>query len=320
MAERGRVVEETFRVVRDPDLSPEEKALWVLYRSYDFRGEGSWPSDETLAGHLGKGARSVQRYRQTLMAKGFLLQKLRGPNPAAYQAVCPVEHSPPMANQEPPSLAMAGEAFSTESPAASPGMAKQSLARDGETTPIEPQASPEASPSVTQSFATGGEQNTERNTVKEEKHSEPNGSGDGAPGLFVENGMEGGGEPTGHLLGVLRETGWRGGLERDAESRDASLLVAWLREGRRPEVIESVIRGFHALVEDGRIAWIPPGSPWTLRALQNTRTVDGQEVRSAYAVAQDHRLRQTPPTPPSLSPRGTGLTPLGTILRTAMGV
>lgn len=74
-------------IMKDETLTPEEKVLWGLYRAYDFKGRGSWPGDETLAGHMGKSVRSVQGYRARLLEKGFLEQTLCGPRPAIYKAV-----------------------------------------------------------------------------------------------------------------------------------------------------------------------------------------------------------------------------------------
>lgn len=77
-----------FAIARDNVLTPEEKTLWMLYRSYDS-GRGAWPSDEVLAGHMGKSKRSVQSYRASLLDQGFLEQRLRGPRTASYRAVIP---------------------------------------------------------------------------------------------------------------------------------------------------------------------------------------------------------------------------------------
>ncbi len=79
---------DVFEIMRDPHLTEHEGRLWALYRSYDT-GEGAWPGDDVLAGHMGKKIRSVESYRAGLIQKGYLVGTFRGPPPAAYRAVIP---------------------------------------------------------------------------------------------------------------------------------------------------------------------------------------------------------------------------------------
>lgn len=85
-------LQDVFALARDPRLEPEEKLVWLLYRSYESKEGGGFPGQETLAWHLGRSARSVRRYRGRLMDLGYLEQELRGPKPARYRAVLPDGH------------------------------------------------------------------------------------------------------------------------------------------------------------------------------------------------------------------------------------
>lgn len=127
---KGRAtLADVFFVARSRELTSDEKALWIVYRSYEEPGRGAYPGDELLSSHLGKSQRTVQRCRAKLVDKGWLKQTLRGPMPATYRAAIPAEGSPPVAKQ---SVATGGETRAE----ASPPMAKQG------------QASPKGSPSV----------------------------------------------------------------------------------------------------------------------------------------------------------------------------
>ena len=89
---RGRqTITDTFKAARDCDLTEIEFRLWVLYRSYDSTGKGAFVSDERIAAHMGKCARTVERARASLITKGHLRQRLQGPNPARHWAVIPAE-------------------------------------------------------------------------------------------------------------------------------------------------------------------------------------------------------------------------------------
>ncbi|MFH1764909.1 MAG: hypothetical protein ABIF09_12025 [Gemmatimonadota bacterium] len=86
-----RTISAFFQIMRDETLTPEEKVLWGVYRSYEnpTKGLGAFPGDQTLAEHMGKSVRSVQNYRAQLLVRGYLVQTLRGPRPAIYRAVLP---------------------------------------------------------------------------------------------------------------------------------------------------------------------------------------------------------------------------------------
>ena len=93
MEEKGKrdgrtTLREIFALFRSSKLSSEEKALWVLYRSYDS-GDGAHPGDEVLAEHMGKSVRSVQTYRTQLIDRGFLTKQFRGRNPSIFRATVP---------------------------------------------------------------------------------------------------------------------------------------------------------------------------------------------------------------------------------------
>ena len=79
-----------FRVMRDAELSCDEKVLWGLYRSYDA-GEGAWPGDDVLSAHMSRSVRTVQFHRARLIELGYLLRTMRGPKPAIFRAVVPTE-------------------------------------------------------------------------------------------------------------------------------------------------------------------------------------------------------------------------------------
>lgn len=89
--ERGRAtLRAIFELLRRPDLEPEEKVVWGLYRSYESpSGKGAYPGDDLLAEHLDRSPRTVRRYRKQLLDKGFLRQKLQGPQEARYWTQLP---------------------------------------------------------------------------------------------------------------------------------------------------------------------------------------------------------------------------------------
>ena len=95
MEEKGKrdgrtTLREIFALFRSSTLSPDEKVLWALYRSYDS-GDGAHPGDEVLAEHMGKSVRSVQTYRTQLIARGFLTKEFRGRNPSLFRTAIPIE-------------------------------------------------------------------------------------------------------------------------------------------------------------------------------------------------------------------------------------
>lgn len=83
---------EIDRVARDPNLAPEAKVLWLIYRSYEAEdGGGAFPGDETVSRHMGRSPRTVRRYRKDLLELGYLRRELRGPKEARYWATLPEE-------------------------------------------------------------------------------------------------------------------------------------------------------------------------------------------------------------------------------------
>ena len=85
-----KTLTEIFRVAREPSLTPLEKVVWLLIRSYDS-GHGCWAGDGLLGEHLGRSGRTVERAKASLLEKGYLTRTLRGPNPAKWRAVVPDE-------------------------------------------------------------------------------------------------------------------------------------------------------------------------------------------------------------------------------------
>ena len=83
-----KTLTDLFAVMREPSLTPKEKVLWALVRSYDS-GHGCWASNELLASHLGVCPRTVQRRKAELLRQGYLARELRGPNPAKWWALLP---------------------------------------------------------------------------------------------------------------------------------------------------------------------------------------------------------------------------------------
>lgn len=80
-------------VVRDPELTGDMTRLWGLYRSYDS-GRGAWPSDATLAEHMGKAVRTVKACRAELVRRGYLQSQRKRRQRAVYRAVLPPGKSP----------------------------------------------------------------------------------------------------------------------------------------------------------------------------------------------------------------------------------
>lgn len=129
----GRLtLSEIFEATRDPALTPEEKVLWTLYRSYEgSEGSGAFPGDERLARHMGLSERSVQGYRARLLEKGYLRRKLRGPRPALFWAVTPDEASKPTTKLGPESFEADREAKAEASkPTAKLGKASQEASQE----------------------------------------------------------------------------------------------------------------------------------------------------------------------------------------------
>lgn len=135
---KPRTLSAVFAVARTGSLSDPEVRLWLYVRSWQVHGgkdTGAARDDASTARDLGWSERKVQRVRASLMDKGYLRQRLRGPALALYWAVTPEEEaSPRMANQEGQSLAKNGETGGNDSPHDSP--------------PVSPHDSPSVSPLV----------------------------------------------------------------------------------------------------------------------------------------------------------------------------
>lgn len=65
-------------VLRDPHLTPPAKVIYALLRSYAWEGDGCFPGQEALAGHLGGCDRSVRRYLRELEASMLIRTERRG--------------------------------------------------------------------------------------------------------------------------------------------------------------------------------------------------------------------------------------------------
>ena len=107
-------LKEIFGVFRESTLSLGEKALWILYRSYDS-GDGAHPGDEVLAMHMGKSIRSIQNYRTRLIERGFLTKEFRGRNVSIFRATIPAQAPQPTAPppHTPPYMKSTGSTGST---------------------------------------------------------------------------------------------------------------------------------------------------------------------------------------------------------------
>lgn len=86
-----RTLEDIFTLARSSLLSSQALHLWLLYRSFDSDGSGSFVVDEKVAADLGfKQTKSVGNYRRELKKKGCLqLVRRRGTLPPIYRAIMP---------------------------------------------------------------------------------------------------------------------------------------------------------------------------------------------------------------------------------------
>ncbi len=81
---------EIFAAARSGDLSAVELRLWLIVRSYDS-GSGCYAATDTLAGYLGLSASHVEKRRASMIARGWLEVKHRGPLAPAVRAVVPAQ-------------------------------------------------------------------------------------------------------------------------------------------------------------------------------------------------------------------------------------
>lgn len=126
MSRDGRAsLKAIFTVARDPDLSAAEARLWMLIRSYEQPdGRGAYPGDEKLAAHMNCSERSVQRYRASLLEKGYLRREFRGSKPSYYWAELP-QHSGASADGATESDAIADGASGDATPDATPAVSPE---------------------------------------------------------------------------------------------------------------------------------------------------------------------------------------------------
>lgn len=101
---RRNTLHDIFAAARDERLSHEEVRVWLLFRYHDFKDKGTFVGAETLGLEAGMSSRTVERHRSSLVRKGFLAQKLRGPRPALYKAIIPPEDYADVAKQADESL------------------------------------------------------------------------------------------------------------------------------------------------------------------------------------------------------------------------
>lgn len=262
---KRQTVADAFTVTRDPRITANELRVWLLYRSYDSKGHGAYPSDKTLAEHMDRHPRTVQTARAGLLRKGFLVQKLRGPDPARYWAVIPDE--------------------------ASQGTAKQSLAEDCET-------NAEGSQVVSQ-------------VVSQNPAPHSTGEYGGVPAVNETSSLTSacqfstkggdevvGGDPTDVEIPDIKPLGFSDllalakrechlGLETDDFVSTRSVLISWLQQDRDTHNISAAIIGSRMIVDDGRVEWLEPRKPFSLRALNGQRFVTTDGVRDLYTVSQD---------------------------------
>src|SRR5690606_27175681 len=92
MARNRNTLEAVFSLARSGDLTASELRLWLLYRSYDSSGEGSFVYDPDVAKIMGVKERSVRSYRSGLIEKGFLeLVRRRGDDPPIFRTLNPLD-------------------------------------------------------------------------------------------------------------------------------------------------------------------------------------------------------------------------------------
>ena len=88
--DRRATLHEIFAAARSDDLSAVELRLWLIVRSYDS-GSGCYAATDTLAGYLGLSASHVEKRRASMVARGWLEVKHRGPLAPAVRAVVPAQ-------------------------------------------------------------------------------------------------------------------------------------------------------------------------------------------------------------------------------------
>ncbi|MEE9208625.1 MAG: helix-turn-helix domain-containing protein [Gemmatimonadota bacterium] len=94
---------EIFAAARSGDLSAVELRLWLIVRSYDS-GSGCYAATDTLAEYLGMSASHVEKRRASMVARGWLEVKHRGPLAPAVRAVVPAQALHSSEEQDPKAL------------------------------------------------------------------------------------------------------------------------------------------------------------------------------------------------------------------------
>ena len=270
---KRQTLTDIFTVSRDPRLTSNEVRAWILYRSYDSKGTGAWPSDETLAEHMEKGLRTVQAARAGLITKGFLIQKLRGPERARHWAVIPDEASQETAKQ---SLAEDCETSTEGSHIVSQHVSQNPAPHStGEYGGV-PAVNETSSLTSACQFSTGG-----RDEAVGDDHADEKIPAGGTAGFS-------------ELISLAKQE-----CHLDSETEDfansRNILTVWLRQGRDRTNIHAAIIGARMMVEEGQVDWIRPGTPFSLRALNHQYTVTDDGVRDFYTVAQDAYRRADDP-------------------------
>lgn len=82
---------ELLFAMRDSTLTPYQRVLLAIYRSYEGEDGWSYPGDARVAEHMGlESRRQLQRHRTPLLDSGVLVQRRRGRGKAAYRVVLDV--------------------------------------------------------------------------------------------------------------------------------------------------------------------------------------------------------------------------------------
>lgn len=262
-------LQDVFAVMRDPDLSAEEKVLWGIIRSHETPEKGAYPGDERLARMMDKSPRSVERYRRSLLERGYLEQQLRGPKPATYRAVLPEDRSDTGGDSSP-------ERNDTSGDPSSPGRSDT----NGEASKGSPKDSPKGSPPVSPEY---GEYGEETDTEGSSLRSSPSGeagdvenheAGEGsAAALSREELLEAGPRAVGARFGpVLRETLYQPDgrpPENYDDGRDVEIIRGLLERGYGPERLELALAGLAHERDAGRLESAGPGQKLTARILKS---------------------------------------------------
>ena len=96
----GRVtLANIFAAARSADLSAVELRLWLIVRSYDS-GSGCYAATDTLAEYLSVSTSHIEKRRASMVARGWLELKHRGPLAPAIRAIVPTQALHPSEGQD----------------------------------------------------------------------------------------------------------------------------------------------------------------------------------------------------------------------------